>query len=323
MAPSHTPGSFERFEATRDRLATSPRVSRLERWTSPHTHPGGSVTRMVAVKLRVLVLFLLRRLSQGGGRRRALQGLRALESSALGKQVLVIGSGPSAQALDSAAVAQQQENGQLVVVATNHFLASDLAHTITPDFLVWSDEGFHPSQKTPGDTRWERLANSPRTTLVCPWTWRAPLERAGWDPPVVFFDDDSLETWSRNISPLKPRGYQGTTGVKALAVAVHLGADQVQLIGVDLSYHTGFTVGANNSVTRHPTHLAGTDSGQQDLTGYTLLGMADLLYSTANHFRALHTHFSPHPIVNLDSASLVDAFPKATSSPLVKKPSAS
>lgn len=319
MSPSTTPGPFERFEDTRDRLATAPRVTRVERWTSPHTHPGGSVSRLVAVKLRVLTLFLLRRLNQGLGRRRALNGLRALGSSAKGKQVLVIGSGPSAQALDPVVVARQQETGQLVVVATNHFLASDLAHTITPDFLVWSDDGFHPSKKTPGDTRWDRLAASPTTTLVCPWTWKAPLERARWEHPVLFFDDDSLETWSRNVSPLKPRGYQGTTGVKALAVAVHLGADQIPMIGVDLSYFTAFTVGPDNVVTRHPTHLAGTDSGQQDLTGYTLVGMADVLYSTANHFRALHTHFSRYPIVNLDGHSLVDAFPKMADSPLLKK----
>jgi hypothetical protein len=49
------------------------------------------------------------------------------------------------------------------------------------------------------------------------------------------------------------------------------------------------------------------------------MGMADLLYSTANHFRALHTHFSRYNIVNLDSTSLVDAFPKVTASPLLKK----
>jgi len=65
--------SFDRYEKTRDQLATTPSVSRLERWSSPHTHPGGSVWRVVAVKLRVLAMFVIRRISQGGGKKKALQ----------------------------------------------------------------------------------------------------------------------------------------------------------------------------------------------------------------------------------------------------------
>jgi hypothetical protein len=311
--------SFDRYEKTRDQLATTPAVSKLERWSSPHTHPGHSVWRVAVVKLRVLAMFVIRRLSQGGGRRNALRDMKNLKGAASGKTVLVVGSGPSAASLNEKEVARGQKADTLMVVATNHFLASPLAKTITPDFLVWSDDGFHPRLCSINTERWELLAKHPSTALVVPWTWKKDIDRSGIKNQVLFFDDDSLETWSKNISPLKPRGYQGTTGAKALALAVHLGGKSTQVIGLDLSYIKNFAVNADNSITRHPTHLAGTDSGQQDLTGYTLLGMADLLYSTANHFRAFHTHFSRRNISTLDPNSLVDAFPKIIDSPLIKK----
>jgi hypothetical protein len=315
---SGTSKGFDRYEKTRDQLAVTPRVSKWERWSSPHTHPGGSVWRAIIVKLRVLALFAVRRISQGRGRREALAGMRTLAGSASGKTVLVVGSGPSAASLNAAEVAAQQQAGSLVVIATNHFLASAVADTVTPDFLVWSDDGFHPKLHSDNTSRWDLVRAHPTTTLVMPWTWKKHVAHTGITNEVVFFDDDSLETWSKNISPLKPRGYQGTTGAKALAVAVHLGSSDIQMIGIDLSYIKNFSVNADNTITRHPTHLEGTDSGQQDLTGYTLVGMADLLYSTANHFRAFHTHFSGRNISNLDAQSLVDAFPKISDSPLTK-----
>lgn len=311
-------GRFENYERTRDEIAAKPRVSRFERWSSPHTHPGPSLWRLLVVKIRVLAMFVIRRVNQGTGRRQALAGMRDLAGQARGKNVLVIGSGPSAERVNSEAVKAAQDANELVVIATNHFLASALAATITPDYLLWSDDSFHPRHRQKNTAQWNLLATSPSVVLVTPWTWKKVVEQAGVVNPTAHFDDDSLETWSHNISPLKARGYQGTTGAKALALAVHLGPHRTEVIGLDLSYIKNFSVGPDNQITRHPTHLTGTDSGQQDLTGYTLMGMADLLYSTANHFRALHTHFSRHNIVNLDPHSLVDAFPKTTDSPLIR-----
>jgi hypothetical protein len=311
-------GRFDNFEKTRDKLGKNPQVSRFERWSSPHTHPGSSIGRILVVKLRVVAIFILRRLNQGTGRRRALAGMRQLAGQARGKNVLVIASGPSAESVNAKAVAAAQDSHELVVIATNHFLASPLASTITPDFLVWSDDGFHPNQRHTNSERWDLLKRNPEVVLVTPWTWKRALEQVGLSNEKVFFDDDSLETWSKNISPLKPRGYQGTTGAKALALAVHLQPQRTEVIGLDLSYIKNFSGSAENTITRHPTHLLGTDSGQQVLTDYTLIGMADLLYSTANHFRALHTHFSGRNIWNLDPKSLVDAFPKVTDSPLTQ-----
>ena len=309
--------SFERFEARKKSLESNSTLHSFERWSSPHTHPGGSVLRLATQKLRVLALFALRRLVSGQGRTAALAALSKLSGSATGKEVLVIASGPSANTLNAAAVAKAQKAGTLTVVATNYFLSSPLAKTISPDYLLWSDSVFHPRNRK-SNPSWGLLAEHPSTKVVSPWTWkhRVPGEFAS---RMVYFDDDTLETWSRNISPLKPRGYQGTTGAKALALGIHLEPTTTYVIGLDLSYFRHFSVDADNRVWRHPAHVAGTDSGNQDLTHNTVSGIADSLYSTANQFYYLKALFSGFPVVNLDPDSLVDAFPKVTSHPLVKK----
>lgn len=310
---------FQRFEDIRTRMLKNPRLSRFDRFTTPHTHPGLSVARMLVVKTRVVAVFVIRRIAQGRGRRQALDTTRMVAETAAGSDVLVIGSGPSASRLKRSTVVEAQKTGGILVVATNFFLASDLGKTITPDYLVWSDDIFHPSRSEKNPQAWEGLATRPQITLVTPWTWRRDIERLGIPNPVVYFDDDTLEGWSRNISPLHPRGYQGSTGQKAIAFATHLGARQTLIIGIDLSYFRHFTVDEHNRLFRNPIHLKGTDTGVAELTPQTLLGLADELYSASNTFRYLHTHFRGKNIINLDQNSLIDAFPKVVDSPYLIK----
>lgn len=271
---------------------------------------------MAVVKLRVLGMFLIRRLAQGGGKRSALRTLRSLRESAQRKDVLVIASGPSASQLNVTEVSRRQKAGDLVVIATNYFLSSPLASTITPDFLVWSDEIFHPNSRPQNEKSWSALQRTPGVTVVSPWTWKRLLQETEWADRFVYFDDDTLEGWTKNVSPLHPRGYAGSTGAKALALATHLGGKKIHIIGVDLSYFQGFTVNEENRVFTHPRHVKGADSGTQEFTQYALNGLADLLYSQATQFLALHTHFASFPVVNLDPNSLVDAFPKEHPHPL-------
>jgi hypothetical protein len=311
--------SWSRFEESKERVSNSESLSYFERYSSPHTHPGGAIWRTVLQKFRVLALFLTRRIAQGSGKALALEGMRRLEGSAVGKDVLLLASGPSAEKINTREVAKRQKAGELVVVATNYFLHSPLAKTLTPDFLVWSDSVFHPAKKTHNADAWQRVEDTPGVRMVMPWTWQSIVTTMAVAHRTVYFDNDSLEGWSTNTSPLHPRGYQGSTGVKALGFALHLEPRQVFVIGLDLSYFQSFRVDSDNRVVRQPTHLQGTDSGIQDITPHTINGIADSLYSTANQFLSLRQHFSGHPVINLDPDSLVDAFPKVVGHPLVKK----
>jgi len=308
---------FDRFEEGKKALEKNSTFRAFERWSSPNTHPGGSAARLIAQKLRVLGMFAIRRIAAGPGREGALSGLKALAGSARGKEVLVIANGPSAWRVNARAVAKAQREGSLLVIATNYFLSSPLASTITPDFLVWSDSVFHPSHANENPS-WQELESRESVRVMAPWTWRHKVPTSLQDR-FVFFDNDTLETWSRNISPLRPRGYDGTNGVKALSLGIHLEAERINVIGLDLSYFKNFSVDENNHLIRNPTHLAGTDSGTQNLSDTTIAGISDALYSTAGQFHYLRTLFAKHAIVNLDPQSLVDAFDKVSNHPFIKK----
>ena len=300
----------------------SPRGHYVERYTSPHTHPGGSIWRTTLQKLRVPLAFAARRLTLGTGRHRALSKLRSLAGAGRGREVLVIGSGPSASSLRPQEVKKRQLAGDLLVVATNYFLDSPLAKTITPDYLVWADHVFNPASPEHSAAQWDKLDSTHGVTAIVPWTWRRHITVPSLESRTLFFDNDSLEGWSRNISPVRPRGYQGNTGVKALAVALHLEPKTVLVVGIDLSYYRNFAVDAENRILRQPTHITGADSGTQEIGQHSVHGLADALYSTASQFLALHTHFAGRPIINLDAHSLIDAFPKVTEHPLIKKSAA-
>lgn len=315
-----TGASWYNFERQRDTLADRESLSYFERYSSPHTHPGGSVWRTLIQKLRVLVNFMIRRIAQGPGRKQALRPLTKLQGSASGADVLVIGSGPSAERVNAREVARRQNAGDLVVIATNYFLSSTLARTITPDFLVWSDSVFSPMNRERNAKAWDAIAERPTVRVVVPWTWQSVIAAMKTSSQFLYFDNDTLEGWSSNISPVKPRGYQGSTGVKALALGHYLAPRQQFVIGVDLSNYRNFSVDSSNRVLRHPSHVAGTDSGVQDISKGGINGLADSLYSVANQFLALRTHFSGLGIVNLDTDSLVDAFPKVTEHELIRKP---
>ena len=300
-------------------LFESERGHSVERYLSPHTHPGGNIGRTTLQKLRVLLNFVIRRLSLGTGRHQALQALRLHRGAGREQEILVIGSGPSANSLQAREVKKRQKAGELLVVATNYFLNSPLARIITPDYLVWADDVFDPGTPSSSSHEWARAQAADDVTLVVPWTWKDSIDTSLWANRILFFDNDSLEGWSKNISPIRPRGYQGSTGVKALAFALHLMPRIVLLIGLDLSYYKSFVVDHENRVLRQPAHIAGADSGVQDISHHSVHGLADALYSTSSQFLALQTHFAGHPIINLDPNSLVDAFPKVTGHPLTKK----
>lgn len=313
--PTRTDSALERVKG----LFSSENGRLVERITSPHTHPGGSVWRTAVQKLRVLFTFGARRLLMGPGREDALAGLRDLGGSCRGKEALVIGSGPSAEKLNIREVKKRQSAGTLVVVATNYFLHSPMAKTLAPDYLVWADSAFDPKNRKKSAAEWKEVEAAAGITVIVPWSWRKSILGTPMGARSLYFDNDSLEGWSKSISPLRPRGYQGSTGVKALAMALHLEPSAVLLIGLDLSYYRNFIVDSDNRLLRQPSHVAGTDSGTQDIGTHSVHGLADALYSTANQFLALHTHFAGRSVTNLDPDSLVDAFPKASAHPLMKQ----
>jgi hypothetical protein len=130
----------------------------------------------------------------------------------------------------------------------------------------------------------------------------------------VFFDDAGLEGWVKNTHPARARGYGSITAQKALALALSSKADSIKLLGFDNSMFLGLEVDAYNRIFEATPYFFGTakSSEMQYFTG----GTADYFYFISRIFSDFKLLNRPH-VVNLDPSSLVDAFRKAASDPLI------
>ena len=136
--------------------------------------------------------------------------------------------------------------------------------------------------------------------------------------PLLFW---CLRTFfSRNILPIKPRGYTSVTLYKALSVACYMGYSEIYVLGLDntefYSYYGNLnnTLGVN-AATYAKKKIDALDSSNTSPSPF-VSGIAGRMQSYAHLFGDLRL-FSKHKIFNLDANSLTDAFMKIESHPCV------
>jgi hypothetical protein len=126
-----------------------------------------------------------------------------------------------------------------------------------------------------------------------------------------------LEGWTRNISPLRARGYLALTVYKAIAISIFLGFRETKIIGVDNSMFQTISVDADNRLIQQPNHFFTKGGKTSDLTDFYPKGISDYFYDVSLCFYFLRRCFVGQPVSNLDPHSLVDVFPKPSSSELI------
>jgi hypothetical protein len=127
---------------------------------------------------------------------------------------------------------------------------------------------------------------------------------------TLYFDDSGLEGWTKNISPLRPRGYLALTAYKALAFASFLGFNRIYIIGIDNTMFRSIAVDDKNRLIQYPNHFFSQGAVTTDISGMYPNGMSDYFRDMSLCFSSLTKYFSHLPVVNLDEDSLVDCFPK-------------
>jgi len=135
---------------------------------------------------------------------------------------------------------------------------------------------------------------------------------------ILYFDDNGLEGWTKNISPIRPRGYLALTAYKALAFASYLGFNRIYIIGIDNSMFRSIAVDEKNRLVQYPNHFFEQGAVTSDISDLYPKGMSDYFRDMSLCFSSLSKYFSHLPIVNLDENSLVDCFIKESSSSLLK-----
>jgi hypothetical protein len=249
---------------------------------------------------------------------KALKATRSLKEIKSGRCGLVIANGPSARNLDLGYVAAQRATG-LDVICINYFPLSEASQVLTPDYLVLSDPYMRPSQHA--DSRnhalWTEICRH-NYKVVVPTSWYPEMAaQQNLSGRVVYFNDIGLEGWTRNISPLRARGYLPLTAYKALAFADFMGFDKIFIIGFDNSMFKTIHVTDDNRLVQFANHFFAQGGVEKDITHHFPNGIADYFYDVSLCFATLSRCFRSDKIFNLDPESLVDSFTKISQSPLI------
>lgn len=296
-------------------------LKNVELATRPSNNAYLSLSYVFAIKLRVLVEWATRRIFENPKRGRLLKGLKALENSRKAINALVLANGPSLERLAVEEVKNEVVAGKIEVWGVNYFPLSPLARNLNGKYkLVLSDPGNRPSNTNLQTKKlWEQVL-SDESQIFVPVSWASePLIQSEFGR-FTFFDDTSLEGWTKNIKPFRARGYSSLTAYKALALATHFGYREILILGFDNSMYKTLEVSAGNHLLQNPNHAKSTESSVNvDLSAHYRRGVADYFFDASRSFLDLKLMFSKFQIKNLDPSSNVDAFEKKQSSKYLAK----
>jgi hypothetical protein len=284
-------------------------LKKLERKSSHSTYPAGGAIDGALRRGRSLLELVVRSFFYIFDKPAKLSSLRLLKNSRRGKCALVIANGPSAERLRPNRVGELQSLGKLEVFVMNGFYKSVLNERIISDHYVLSDPSHSPDASEFFEALWLSISKG-ASNVFCPRTWKIDSRVVGPER-VVHFEDRSLELWSKNTSPVRPRGYPSMTAYKALAIANYMGFEKIYVVGLDNSMFLAFEVDEHNRIVQRPNHAGGSGGRESaNLSNPFPGGVADYFYDLAFGAHQLKKLFGKYSIVNLDRASFTDTFTK-------------
>ena len=236
---------------------------------------------------------------------------KAAKSSKSGRQALILGNGPSLNRLNSQAVNTSKPD----VWVVNSFYNAKCADAISVTHYVISDRTHFTSE-----THYSKIINfiikQEDITLVLPhWAPKEFPDHQLFQFKHLFFDDRQKAAWSRNTSPIKPRGYLSLTLYKALAFANFLGYEEILVLGMDNTEFVGYGSNVNNEFIFNGNHAFVDPKSIRNLSQDFLDGPAGAFIDIAHSLADLYRFNGP--IKNLDPESLTTAFPKLVNHPWV------
>lgn len=239
--------------------------------------------------------------------------LKKLKNIKNGKKALVIGNGPSQGYATQEILNDFQNNGGEIFVV-NFWNQNKRLSNVTPNYLVISDPLTLSKNNSEYREKNESLENYIKTNknikIICP-TYRCyDLADSFGKDRIIGFIDTELRGWTKNIKPIKPRGYVSMTLYKALAMALWFGYEKINILGMDNTYPRNTYCDSNNRILNLETHAGIEDYITDHSERYE--GIGDLMVDLSHLFYDAQK-FANKKILNLDPYSLTDAFLKAES----------
>lgn len=282
-------------------------LAKLYQFGLPHKYPRGIGGNVIVVRTRVLIEWFGRWVYGkliGEGSLKALKSRKAAHDA----DFLVVASGPSTLNIDISRVSKLKDDGTLKVVFLNHVWDTPIGKKVCPDFYVLSDPLTSPKNRNLARTEalWLFLEMNPSIKLVVPRSWK--MELHNFAERVIYFEDKSLQGWTRSISPVRPRGYKSNTTLKALAFSTYVCPRTVFVAGFDNSLFLGVQ-NRDGSFVREANHAQGSAVPDIYLATYHSRGLQDLFFDVAQTCFEVETCFAGKGIVNLSARSYIDALP--------------
>ena len=236
-----------------------------------------------------------------------LSAMSSIKNTKNGMTALIIGNGPSQELLFAEKVNQYFDD----VFVVNDFHKMPAAREINATYYGLSDPiSFRTDipEIAQDLVSLESYARKTGCAFLLPHL--KEIEFSHLSNKKYFFDDREL-IFLKKISPLKPRPYTSVTLYKTLSVALHLGYSNIYIIGLDNTEFYNYRGAISN-------HLYNQDA---DMSFVFESGISGRMQSYAHLFGDLNK-FPSDKIINLDSRSLTDAFPKIESHPVLRNQNA-
>lgn len=290
-------------------------LSSVRKLKHSNSYYGKSVFKLLVYNFWQLSGYFKRR----GPSKNLLLSTRNARNSKVGKKALVLGSGPSLDLLVPEKVNEYFDD----VFAVNSYYKYIHSDVVIPTYYTLSDPNFFVETTKTTFHKSQELNEYLKTslaTLIIPHLNRNQLPQV--DNKLLFFDDRELPRFlGGGISPLKPRCYVSMTLYKSLAMAIHLGYDEIYVLGMDNSDFLSYRSNLNNQISRSsalyfPEKMKWEGMPKASDPEVLPGGMAGQLQSLATFFGDLMM-FSDARIFNLDENSFVDAFPKVSCHPVI------
>lgn len=232
-----------------------------------------------------------------------------LKNTTNGKKCFVFANGPSMNLLDVEKIEGYQKAG-FDVICVNSYILSDMAKTVVPNYYVLSDpvsfgvsENIVPNDVMDAQKRQIEHLNELNIPVFIP----AQFSNLNLITNHYIFNDFE-NRFSKNIDPIKPRGYRTMTAYKTLAIACYMGYETIYICGFDNDYFKAISVDENNDAYIIDKHFY--DQGIKIRTTPSVgKGMGDILWEHHRLFKNLEL-FTHHNITNLNKNGLIDTFSK-------------
>jgi len=264
---------------------------------------GLSVLRLIGVKTRVLVQFIILKILYRNKIRTRLKTLHEFYNKTGEVDALVLASGKSVSRLDENWLRNFVNNGGFIY-AINQFCDTPLSRIIKPTMLVLSDPAYFEKNHDSSITRlFEYLSMNPEILLAMPAHFDLPEKLPN---KTLYFNALSLSGFSRNTSPLKPRGFIGLTAYHALSISHFFPHRRIFFCGIDNDLFKGLERDLHGNLVTIGKHMYYSNSGEYKL--YWKKSVKAILQDLAQYFNDLE-FFDNTRTWNLDQKSLISRFP--------------